>query len=181
VADAEAIRAKATERRKGEQVLRQLRTGDLVVLNKVDLLSPLERESIVDWLHEIAPEARLVETVHGRLAPALALGHHDAEAGPGTPYSAWTWLTVDPVDHGSFMRWLASLPRGVLRAEGVLYLKHDPAHRYRFHLIGARWTLQREAPWGAELPFTRLTVLGPPGAWDGAWMDVLAAERLAPR
>lgn len=178
VVDAEAVRAEASRRRGGERILRRLRTSDLVVVNKIDLLSPLERESIVDWLHEVAPEARLVETVHGRLAPALTLGRHDPEAMPGAPYSAWTWLTVDPLERGSFARWVAALPRGVLRAEGTLYLRHDPAHRYRFRLMGARWTIRREAPWGHERPFTRLIVLGPAGAWDGAWMDVLVVERL---
>lgn len=178
VADAEAVRAEASKPRRGEQVLRQLRIGHLVVLNKIDLVSPLEHESIVDWLHEVVPEVRLVETVHGQIAPALALGHHDPEPMAETAYSAWTWFTVDPLERSKFMWWLASLPRGVLRAEGTLYLRDDPTRRYRFRLIGSRWTIEREASWGSEPPYTRLVVLGAAGAWDQAWMDVLAAERL---
>jgi G3E family GTPase len=177
IADVEAVRAEASQRTRGGRVLRQLRAGDVVVLNKIDLVSPVERESIVDWLHEVVPEARLVEAVHGRLPTALVLGHHDPAAA-GTHYAAWSWRFAEPLGREKFARWVSSLPRDVLRAFGTLYLRHDPTHRYRFRLLGARWTIQRGEPWDREPPGNRLMVLGPVGAWDSAWMDALAAERL---
>jgi G3E family GTPase len=115
--------------------------------------------------------------VHGRLPPALVLGLHEPDAA-GRLYAAWTWRAAEPLGREKFARWVSALPRDVVRAFGTLHLRHDPAHRYQFRLLGARWKAQRGEPWDRDPPGNRVTVLGPVGAWDSAWMDALAAERL---
>ena len=55
-----------------------------------------------------------------------------------------------------------------LRGKGVLYLKEDPDHRFVFQLVGKRWSVKRDAAWGAASPRTRLVLLGLPGSLDDA-------------
>ena len=50
---------------------------------------------------------------------------------------------------------LAELPR----SKGCELRRH-PRLRYHFNMIGHRWQLQREQPWGHTAPETQLTLVG---------------------
>ena len=72
--DAEQIREKAANKYVGETVIRQLKGADLLVLNKVDLVSTQELEGVRSWLAELVPGARIVEAVNGQVPLPLLLG-----------------------------------------------------------------------------------------------------------
>lgn len=52
----------------------QIGAADMVVLNKVDLLTPKRLEKVRRWVHDIAPDARIFETSFGKIPLELALG-----------------------------------------------------------------------------------------------------------
>ena len=74
VVDVETIRAQAKDRFVGGLIGRQIASADLVVANKSDRVEAPVRRSTVEWLVRRAPRAAVVETEHGRIAPAVALG-----------------------------------------------------------------------------------------------------------
>ena len=189
VTDAEAIRSQAHDPDLGAGPIGQLLTGDLVVLNKADLVSRHELDSVSDWLKELVPNTRVVEASYGRLPPALLLEHHPSGGarlerpveGPRRAterhpnevgYSSWSWVSDDPIDEAGFRWWAATLPEGVVRGRGILYLRTDPTARFVFDLIGTHWTIRREGPWGDEPPGTAIALLGRAGSFRAGWLEM---------
>lgn len=52
----------------------QIAAADMVVINKIDLLSPKRLEKVRRWLHMLDPNARIFETSYGKIPLELALG-----------------------------------------------------------------------------------------------------------
>ena len=74
VVDLETIRTQAQDRFVGDLIERQIESADLIVANKSDRVEAPARRSTLEWLVRRAPRAAVVETEHGRIAPAVALG-----------------------------------------------------------------------------------------------------------
>lgn len=195
VADAEAVRAHAASNLNGMRVREQLTAADMLVFNKVDLVTGREKQSVRDWLAEVAPAARVVEATYGRIPPSLVLGWtggrsaalnrvRDLEptrfSGSGLEvdreYSSWSWSRDDALDAGAFRWWVASLPQALLRGKGVLHFGGDPDHRYVFHLAGRRWTLEPDHGWRGEPARSRVVLIGPYGSFDPALLDMTIAQ-----
>jgi G3E family GTPase len=195
VADAEAVRAHAASPLNGARVREQLTAADMLVFNKVDLVSRREKQSVRDWLAEAAPSARVVEATYARIPASLVLDWNGERSpaldrvrdleptrftggGPEVDreYSSWSWCRDDALDEGAFRWWAASLPQALLRGKGVLHFGTDPTHRYVFHLAGRRWTLDVDQDWEGEPARSRLVLIGPCGSFDPALLDVTIAQ-----
>ena len=74
VADAECVRERADDRFVGDVVRRQLRSADLVVLNKTDLVSDAALADVRAWIERTAPGARVLETQRARVPTDVVLG-----------------------------------------------------------------------------------------------------------
>ena len=85
VVDLETIRTQAQDRFVGDLVLRQIESADLVVANKSDRVDPSSRDSTMEWLARRTPRSALLETCHGRVPPAVALGVGMREPPGGLP------------------------------------------------------------------------------------------------
>lgn len=180
LADAESVRTRAADKYVGGSVLRQLRGADLIVLNKVDLVSESERIEIEAWLRKYAPEARIAVGRHGRLPLALLVGLHGPGAASeiahgrghdhdhGHEYATCSFECDGPIDEAVFRAVIAAWPKDVLRAKGFVHLRGDPVHRHLFQLVGRRWSLDRDRPWNSEAPRTRLVAIGLSSDFHGA-------------
>lgn len=173
LADAEQVRDKAANKYVGDTVLRQLQGADLLVLNKVDLVSAEELADVRGWLAAIAPEVRAVETTYGRVPLGVLLGAHgeapavrhaeDADADTlrhDDAYETWTFRRREPIHAADVHAMLDALPDGVLRAKGFVHVADDPARRYLLQLVGKRWTLSPGDPWGDGVRETKVVFIG---------------------
>ena len=127
VADAGNIRDRAADLYMGDTITRQLASADLVVLNKSDLLSEDDLDSLARWLPARAPAARIVHATYGAVAPSVVLGI-------GTNFAAETILpphmtaayasaafTLDhPVDAEILAAALADPALNLVRAKGFV-------------------------------------------------------------
>ncbi len=52
----------------------QVSAADIVVLNKVDLVTPEQLQKVKDWIDEVTPRARILETTYGQVPLELLLG-----------------------------------------------------------------------------------------------------------
>jgi G3E family GTPase len=166
----------------------QLRHADILIINKLDVVEHGKRTLHRAWLDEELPKVRVIETIQGRVAGSLLLGmsptvaRQDALAVPATwdttfrvprrtgpPRSTdgaeprcrvWSIETAEPIAAQRFRSWIATLPRTVVRGTGEVLIEEDPQFRYSFHMIGHRWQLQRERPWGQDAPETQVTLVG---------------------
>jgi G3E family GTPase len=167
----------------------ELQNADLLVVNKTDDAEHGHRATTQAWLDEELPRLRVIETCQGRVADSLLLGvspevaRSDARAVPGnwetTTYRTgarkrgrrasahaepqcrlWRIETSKPISARRFRSWIALLPCTVVRGAGDVLIEEDPGLRYQWHMIGHRWALEREQPWGHSAPQTQLTLVG---------------------
>ncbi len=156
VADAESVRDLTARRYVGESVVRQLRGADLIVLNKMDLATQGERSALLEWLHETAPQARILPATYGRVPIAAALDPlpravpaAQAPQDDGEAYQTWTIVMEEPLEEAAFRAEVESWPARVLRAKGFVHLAGDP-RRYLFQLVGKRWSLVPDGEWSGQ-------------------------------
>jgi G3E family GTPase len=203
VADAETVRARAADEHTGHQVRSQLRAADLLVVNKTDLVEPSALEPLRAWLREmVGPSTGIVDAAFGNVptdvligvrdpstAPPRAHDHPGAEhddhdhgdhdhAGHGH-YDSWSWHGDEPISGAGLVAALPGLPEGVVRAKGILHLREDPSQRYLLQLVGRRYTIAAQRPWGDEPPASRLVVIGLPGSVDALRLDATFADLAA--
>lgn len=75
VVDAEQVRNEfAQQPVYSALIVNQIAVADIVVLNKVDLVSQATREALQEWIRRIVPRARILESVHGHIPMGLVLG-----------------------------------------------------------------------------------------------------------
>ncbi len=79
LADAETVRERASDKYMADTVQRQLADADLIVLNKTDLVSVEDLSALKDWLHDLVPDCRLVESQQARVPPAIILDGLETE------------------------------------------------------------------------------------------------------
>jgi G3E family GTPase len=82
VADAETVRRRADDALVGGHVRRQLAGADVIVLNKVDLVSPAELGGVQTWARPLAPAAAIVTALEAAVPMSVLLGR------PPSPPSA---------------------------------------------------------------------------------------------
>ncbi len=185
--DAELVRQKARDKYVGETVVHQLQGADVIILNKIDLVTDETRDTVRDWLGEQVPNVRIIEAEQGRVPLALLLGneiknpvrsdednlehHHHVE------YETWSYTTTVPLNGDVFRTLVEQLPEGVIRAKGILNLTETPKHRTIFQLVGKRWNLKPGDAWDDAPPRSQVVIIGLPGSIDAKWLEQSLGER----
>ncbi len=194
VADAETVRARADDDVTRHQVLCQLRAADLLVLNKTDLVEPQALAQTRAWLREVAgPSTAIVETAFGALDADVVLGagaaadratsdghhEHDHDHDHAHPaFETWSWSGDQPISGAGLVDEIHALPEGIIRAKGLLHLREDRARRYVLQVVGRRFTIEADRPWGEAAPASQVVVIGLPGSIDPGALAA-AIERVA--
>jgi len=193
VVDAEMIRRKARDEYVGDTVLRQLGSGDIVIMNKIDLVSPEQAEATEQWLRERCPDAVIVGAANGVVDPALLFGvvdrrapadneepNHDADSGADhadhvdhhhadSLFDSWSWTSTEPVQRSAVESMMEAMPDDVVRAKGLLVVADEPEHLMALQRVGRRWTLRRDRPLTTETE-NRLVVIGLHDAISDSWI-----------
>jgi len=177
VADAETVRERAGEDLIGSQIRGQLRSADLIVLNKTDLVEPAALAQTHGWLRDLAgPSTAIVEASFGEVPVDIVLGtrpgradardaggdalthahghdehsghdHDDDQPDHHPSFESWSWTGAAPIGGAALVEELKALPDGILRAKGLLHLREDGASRYVMQLVGRRFTIKPDRPW----------------------------------
>jgi G3E family GTPase len=156
VVDAETVIERSKDRYVGTTVLRQIVGADLVVLNKIDLVSPEQKESVIAWLGDVAPSCSVVESENGRAPIDVLSGvtaattdqtsrplrdenshHHGADV-----FDRWSTTTPVSLSKMDLERLLRKLPSSVLRLKGFVQLTGtDDSRPTLLNCVGVRWQL----------------------------------------
>lgn len=177
VADAAGL-LDTLEGESAELASRQIAAADLVVMNKIDLVSQAQRAAVEAATERLAPDARVLEArycsvpvevlLDTRVHPRTGEGCNRLSAkagacGPGhdhhTTYEAFSWEHAAAIDANELRKALDRLPPAVLRAKGFVYVVQAPGERTVLHTVGRRSSLTRGGPW-LEPPCTQLVFIG---------------------
>ncbi len=174
----------------------QVGFADIVVLNKVDLVTDTYREMVKTHIRKTSPDARIIEALQGQVAPELLLGsgqfapeklaqrkahdvhvhavdevhdhehHHDHNH--ALVYSTWSWTSSAPLKLDCLRDTLDSLPTTIYRSKGIIYLAEYPDDRCVFQLVGKRAALVRHRRWrDDEVRQTQLVIISSHDGIDG--------------
>ncbi len=152
----------------------QLMYGDIVLLNKIDLVSNQRLETLEQSIREFKSGARILRSPQGRIPLALLLDVNLAMTGSAPSIEqAETTAMGHLVNDGfkvisfksdrafslkKFQEFLDyQLPETVYRAKGILWFEESPA-RHIFQLSGKRFSLN-DTPWH-EAPSNQLVLIG---------------------
>ncbi len=180
VADAETVVAKANDKYVAQTVRRQLAAADLIVLNKIDLVTRDKVKDVTKWLTENFPAATIIEAEAGRVPSALLLGIHDKHADPGNldpghhaheQYSTWHFHSGHTVTNNSLTEFVAQLDESVVRAKGFALLEGGTC--VQFQLVGSRREI---SPYPSPAEGISVVAIGLRGVLDLAALDKLADE-----
>ncbi|MDX6689641.1 MAG: hypothetical protein QOG15_1098 [Solirubrobacteraceae bacterium] len=190
VVDAETLRARAEDFQTGPQVLGQLRSADLVVLNKTDLVGADELAATRAWIREtVGRSTAVVDAAFGDVPADVLLGTRVAARAAATThddhsrhdhahpeYETWSWEGAAALHGAGFVEALTRLPDGILRGKGFLHLREDPGNRYLLQLVGRRYTITCDRPWGDAEPESRIVLIGLPGSIHAEDLDTTIAR-----
>jgi len=199
VADAETVRARAADEATGHLIRTQLRAADLLVLNKTDLVDGEQLAQTHAWLRDIAgPSTAIVEASFGEVPIDVVLGvqtlarpgrapHDHDHSGHGhgdhhhPSFQTWSWEGEAAIDGAGLVAAIKELPAGIVRAKGLLHLREDPASRYVLQVVGRRFSVVPDRPWGGDPPASQLVVIGLPGSVDEPWLAARLESLTSPR
>jgi G3E family GTPase len=159
---------------------RQIRAADIVVLNKLDLVSSDDLANVKQRLHETAPGLRIIEVTHGQVPlelvfeagcrdPGIRLGGDARDpAGHSERHSFSTcyWINDDALSLPKLRAALESMPESVYRIKGVIHLEELPTFRVILQTVGKRTHIGDDCPWGSEHRRTEIVLIGSRGGFD---------------
>jgi G3E family GTPase len=165
----------------GDLARAQIQAADIVVLNKVDLVSAEDLAGVKQRVHDITPGSRIIEVSYGRVPMGLVFadgyrpsrtprrgGSHDHEHHPPVhPFATWDWTSERPLSLPRLRSTLEALPDSVYRCKGIVYLEELPVFRYVLQMVGKRYHLDETGPWGEELPRSEIVLIGGRNGIDG--------------
>mgnify|MGYP001467464514 CR=1 FL=1 len=165
--DAENFGAEAIASEVGRS---QVIYGDILMLNKTDLVDEGRVKDVEQQLRDVKKDARILHSVKGDVPLPLLLSvglfesdrvvneshdhdhghhdhghsHHDHESADHLAIEGFTSLSFsssDPFDLRAFQNFLDNhLPESVFRAKGILWFK-ESERRHVFHLAGKRFSI----------------------------------------
>jgi G3E family GTPase len=180
----------------------QVAGGDLMVLNKVDLVDAEKLDEVKTRVREIKPGVPTFETCQCKLPmeillgtgripqasaadPALDVHVHDSSAATTAQdgedahdqdhtlaFDTWTFESDTPMETGLLEQVLTHLPETVFRAKGFVHAVEKPHRRLVFQLVGRRATVSAGEPWGDDTPQTRLVFIARRGT-----VNIAAVEK----
>ena len=165
----------------------QMALADLVVVNKVDLVTAAERERLFAELARWVPHARIVPASYAEVPLEVVLGIGRAagdadEAAPHAPhgFSTFTFRESAPLALDKLRTVFTELPPTVYRAKGFVQLADKPEARAVLQVVGRRARLSLGEPWReGEARESVIVLIGEEGAMDPSELSATLRSTLA--
>jgi G3E family GTPase len=170
----------------------QVTGGDLIVLNKTDLVDEQTLLQVHDWIEEIRPGVQILEAAHCSLPIEILFGVHSMDQGTTTVpkingahghdvlpdwrgiaghhehhhdrmFETWSYESDIPMQLGLLQHLLSHLPKTLYRAKGFVYTVEKPHRRLVLQLVGRRATIAVDGPWEKQKLQTRLVFIAGSG------------------
>ncbi|MDP9989855.1 G3E family GTPase [Variovorax boronicumulans] len=144
--DASAAARQSRDPLLADTLARQLKSADLVVVNKIDLASETALTEARAWVDATAPGTPCIQTAQATVPLSLLSGlalpatahaaahacgpecdhhdHHDHAPDHGALFATWSAQPEAVIPAAALRTWLREVPAGVLRLKGVLRTGH---------------------------------------------------------
>lgn len=180
IIDSEAIFSEDQNQALNQLKLRQIAFADMVVVNKVDLVSPTHVEVIKEWVGKHIHRVRFIETIRcnvpleillavGRFDPEQAVSQHERDHDHGhnhghesvAMFNTWSYESDRPFSLEALEEMVQKkLPASIYRCKGIIYTAESPAKRLALQAVGRRTEIMELVDWGDRSPRTQLVAIG---------------------
>lgn len=173
VIDAAMVMGQANNDLIGDTIIGQLRAGEVILVNKADLVEPASLKMTIDWLNTNFAAAKTLVCARGAvdladLRPArdrspasdpLAIGEIDNSHGghdnhgpahADDLFQTWTWTSNEPVTRTQVHEMMSDVPKGLERAKGILWIDDDAEFQTVLQWVNGAYSLQRGKRWDKE-------------------------------
>ena len=156
----------------------QVAGGDLIVLNKTDLVDSATTSRVKEWIRDIRPSVGILDATYCRVPIEVLIGvdrvHAPSPIGDGAAgeddhgvhFETWSYESSTPLRLDLLRQLLNHLPRTVFRAKGFVYTADKPRMRLLLQMVGRRAVVSANRPWGEDSPRTRLVFIARSGTCD---------------
>ena len=165
----------------------QVEAADMVVLNKVDLISNENLNAVKNDIRKIHPGSRVIEALYGQVPMELLLDnvHHAAQqthtnaslgnSGRGHvhPFSTWSWRCDRPLSLPRLRAVFEALPDTVYRAKGIVNIEELPNYRIILQMVGKRSNLVDSGLWDSEPACSEIVLIGSRDGFDSEKLEDL--------
>jgi len=156
--DGQAVMGYSADARLADTSQRQLSAADLMVLNKIDLMSSEQVAAVHAWLADQAPRAWIHQTREARVPHDMLRGPRSAgtvgspSVDPalhrhGDPFCTWTFQTEELLSAEKLRRLLQAMPDGIVRAKGIVRTDAAPSRGTVFQFAGRSRYLKPADSW----------------------------------
>jgi G3E family GTPase len=151
--DAETVRRRERHSVVGRTIRRQLAAADVLVLNKIDVVSAAQLDELDDWLARAAPGVPVLHARDGDVPVSTLFDFSHDKIPAAEPlrherdYGTVSVTLQQPVGRAVLERFLDELPAGVMRVKGIVQLVESPDRRTIVHRVATRRTITTEGPW----------------------------------
>lgn len=149
LADAATVMDAANEKYIGDTIDRQLNDADLILLNKIDLISDEQSAQVHQWLDEHYSHAPCLDTVHGMIEPEVLFDIHRKPSQVSDEhvhvhqvsnlFSTVVLNVTHQVDAKSVAAALADKACGLVRAKG--FVSDSDGFLKTIQVVGRRWSV----------------------------------------
>lgn len=165
--------------------MNQIGMADIIIINKVDLVSQDKLTELRNYIYDLMPRSRVLESTHCdvplellfntgnyNIEDALAQPksdihvhsadghHHDHEhTDHSTVFHTWNWTSDEPLSFRALKHMTEALPLNIYRAKGLFFLADEPDRRAVLHIVGKRVELKLEH-WDKDSQQSQFVVIG---------------------
>ena len=124
----------------------QIEMGDIILLNKIDLVNETQRVEIKTKLRALNKQAPIIEATNCDVDIDILFGleieHHMKGSHPehATTFKSFTYTLQKPVNQELFEQFLRQLPPSVYRLKG--FVEFDEDSSYLLNYVAGRWELE---------------------------------------
>lgn len=156
----------------------QVEFANVIIINKVDLVSPQDVGILKAALHKLNPGARIIESAFGAVAPECVLNtrmfdYEEAERSAGwikelqkdhVPeteaygISSFAFRDPRPFHPGRFWKYISKdFPNTIIRSKGLFWLASRPMQALSWGQAGGSLRADSVGVWWASMPFAERT------------------------
>ncbi len=123
----------------------QIELADIIVMNKIDIVSTKELEHVEKRLRELNPDSIIAKAIRGKIPPQFMFGlnkvHRVVKHDPHEiEEEHFSYETERIFQKNKFMKFLSSLPKEVYRAKGFVRCKDGKT--YLFNFVAGKYELE---------------------------------------
>ena len=160
--DASEVQNRSTDRYISNTVLKQLQTAELLIVNKIDLVSSEKLAELEAWLEDVSPTAVRLNTTGGVVPVQMIFGEQIKGNGFSDKSDGETNRTEDSnyshhnhqfkslalnsskkLNRNTFEIWCDTLPPSVIRGKGILYFGDESGNSWVWQKVGGKSSIKK--------------------------------------